>query len=92
MKRADKSQSEFSVLGFYEESGQTFLHHVLAETPNAAFAVVANRHRDAVLIATLDGHIKEGAGVTFSGESLVDAEAVLEQPDVFGTPDMGSMI
>lgn len=59
-----------------------------ADSSSHAFYVcaeeLAEEHNDdAVFIAVLDGHIHEGEGVDFPGQGAVDAETVLEQPEVF---------
>jgi len=74
----------YTVMGFYEESQQIFSHHVAAEDSSEAFAVVSQSHADAVFVAVLDGHLKEGKGIEFPGSALVDAETVIAQPNVFG--------
>lgn len=75
--------NQYTVIGYYEENGQTFSHHVDATSPQNAFFKVAQEHSSACLIATLDGHLEEGKDITFAGESVVDAETILSQPDVF---------
>ncbi|TNC80807.1 MAG: hypothetical protein C9356_11835 [Oleiphilus sp.] len=45
--------------------------------------VVAQQYSTAMVVCVLDGFINEGVGITFPGESLVDPETILEQPDVF---------
>jgi hypothetical protein len=42
---------------------------------------------DMSFVACLDGHIEEGSGVGFPGEGVVNAETVLEQPEIFGGND-----
>lgn len=74
----------FTVIGFYESNGQIFSHHVQANCAMGAFAVVASMDVDAMPLVALDGHQQEGKGVEFVGEGLVDAQTILEQPDVFG--------
>jgi hypothetical protein len=78
---------EFTVIGFYEESLQIFSHHVKAENSMTAFAVLSKQHSDAVFTAVIDSCLNEGEGIEFPGSSLVGAETVLSQPEVFGTGD-----
>jgi hypothetical protein len=75
---------DFTVIGFYESTGQIFSHHVKSDSIMGAFAVVASMDCDAMPIAAIAGELHEGESVAFVGEGLVDAETILAQPDVFG--------
>lgn len=76
--------NEYTVIGYYEESGQIFSHHVKASSPYQAFYVTAQSNSEAVFITVLTGHLKEGIdAIEFAGESVVSAETVLSQPEVF---------
>jgi len=57
----------FTVIGFYEESHQIFIHHVKA----------------------LDDHKCEGVDIEYPGESSVNSETVISQPEVFGSSNCG---
>lgn len=74
---------DFTVIGFYEETSQIFCHHVSAPSAQKAFFQVATDFPDATLTAALDGHLTEGNGIEFPGESLVEAETIIDQPEVF---------
>jgi hypothetical protein len=82
----------FTVIGYYESSGQTFAHHVLAHYPSGAFTAAAQvgeqEHGpdadDVVFVVALKGHHQEGAELFFPGEGVVDSATVLDQPEVFG--------
>lgn len=75
----------FTVIGFYEDSGQIFSHHVQAKDGLAAFSTVAQSYPSAEFVAALPGHLKENANeLFFPGDSLVSAETVIAQPEVFG--------
>lgn len=82
----------FTVIGYYEDNGQIFAHHVLANYPSEAFYVAAmqcqQEHAESpnnvVYVAALEGHQHEGGELFFPGEGGVDGETVLDQPDVFG--------
>lgn len=74
---------QFSVIGYYEENGQTFLDHVDATNGRVAMSVCASDRPDSTIVCALEGHVSEGAGIDFAGEGVVDAETILEQPDVF---------
>lgn len=76
-------ETQHTVVGFYEESGQIFSDHVWASGPSAAMYSVASARADACLICAISGWLIEGQGIDFSGESVVDAETVLDQPEVF---------
>lgn len=77
----------FTVIGCYADSGQLFVHHVDAEDGLHAFMKVAEEHPSAEFTAALPGHLSENAGLVMPGESVVDAETVLDQPEVFGPRD-----
>lgn len=84
--------NKYTVLGYYEESGQTFAHHVVANNASQAFYVVAKEHPDANFITAIQGHHFEGKTLEFPGESVVSAETVLEQEDIFNLDDTKQMI
>lgn len=78
----------FTVIGFYNETHQIFNHHVQANNTEHAFFVVAQEHPDAVFTAAIAGYLYEDNGIGFPGESCVDAETVLDQPEIFNTDTM----
>ena len=83
----------FSVIGFYEESGQMFCHHVVSDNESNAFVLVANLFDDVMLICVLPKHVTEKDNdIQFAGESLVDADTVLSQPEVFGNGALGYVV
>lgn len=73
----------FSVVGFYEESGQVVFDHVSSSSHSQAMFQTAQRRPDATIILALDGWHNEGESVFFAGESVVESETILSQPDVF---------
>lgn len=77
---------EYTVIGFYEESGQTVCHHVEAKGAMHAFSVLAQDEPSLTMVAAFPGKLHEGETVFFPGEGLVDASTILDQPDVF-SPD-----
>ncbi|MGH8647121.1 MAG: hypothetical protein ACREX4_22765 [Gammaproteobacteria bacterium] len=79
------AKKPFSVICFDENNNQLLCLHVQALSAMESFSVVANDapERPFVMVASLDGHVTVGKGITFPGEGLVSAETVLEQPDVF---------
>ena len=75
----------FTVISVDASSGKIYIDHVEAENASHAFAVAAATRDDAEFVASLPGHIAEGCGIEFAGESVVDSETVRDQPDVFGS-------
>jgi len=74
----------YTVLGIYSDTGQIFCHHVVADTDMAAFKAVAEQFSTAEFVAAIPGHLYEGHNtVIFPGESVVDADTVCDQEDVF---------
>lgn len=80
----------FTVLGFNGSTGQIFAHHIDAIDGCHAFAIIASKYQNAEFVAAVEGHLAEATGLTFPGESVVDAETVIEQPEVFGSADRSS--
>lgn len=78
-------QKPFTVIGYFESNGQSVSHHVEANNGIHAFFVLAQKEPCMTMVAALPGHLTEGAGdIVFPGEGVVDAETILEQPEVFG--------
>lgn len=77
----------YTVIGYYEESGQIFAHHVEAESQLNAFAKVSAEHEDAVMVCVITGDVEEGEELGFPGWGTVSAATILEQPDVYGSVD-----
>ena len=78
--------NDFSVLGFYEQTGHSFLMHTQAATPMGAFQAVAAQmlnDSNAVFVAALPGHLFEDSNIFFPGEGIVSADTVAAQPDIF---------
>lgn len=73
------SKKQFAVLGSYEDTGQIFRHDVEADDAFNAFGIVAAEHPTAVFIAA----VELPAEIEFPGESVVYADTVREQSDVF---------
>lgn len=75
----------FTVIGYYESTGQSVCEHVTANNGIHAFWVAAQAMPDLTMVVALPGHLTEGAGeVVFPGDGVVDAGTVLEQIEVFG--------
>ena len=78
---------KFTVVGYYEESGQSVCEHVTANNGIHAFWVVAQARPDLSMVVAMPGHLTEGAGeVVFPGEGVVDADTILSQPAAPMTP------
>lgn len=76
--------NKYTVIGFYEESGQIFSHHVEANNSQQAFYVVAKDFPDANFLSAIKGHLSEGKDtIEFPGKSIVDADTVLAQEELF---------
>ncbi len=80
--------SQWTVIGYYESNGQSVCHHVDARNGLHAFYVLAEQAPSLTMVAALPGHLIEGAGeIVFPGDGPVDAETILQQPEVFGPSD-----
>lgn len=79
---------KYTVIGFYEDNGQIFSHFVSARNSQHAFFVVAEEHPTATFVSAIKGHVFEGQGIEFAGESLVDADTVVSQPEVFNRDEI----
>lgn len=76
--------NKFTVISFYDESGQIVCDHVTANSGSHAFALVAKQRPGCTLVSAVKGHLTEASeDIAFPGEGVVDAETVMEQPDVF---------
>lgn len=79
------SANQFSVIGHDENTRELFVEHVIAEDGLQAFAAAATRRPDGEFSAAVSGHLSVGdGGIVLPGESLVCAETVRDQLDVFG--------
>jgi hypothetical protein len=76
--------NNYTVIGYYASNNQIFAHAVNSDTQMGAFSVVASQYSDAVMVCVLEGDIHEGESLGFPGDGIVDAETILEQPEVFG--------
>lgn len=60
----NKKLYPFTVIGYYDEAGRLFAHHVVADSPENAFAACAESEElafvdDAYFTCALPGHCKE---------------------------------
>lgn len=76
---------EYAVIGYYDDNGQIFCHHVESRDAFNAFAIVAAKaDGDGTLpqfIAALP--VSDTKRLEYPGEGVVSFETVLEQDDVF---------
>lgn len=79
-----RTLNDYTVIGYYESNGQIFCHHVKAGNIMGAFAVVASMDSDCIMVCAHLGKISEGESLAFPGEGVVDAETILEQPEIYG--------
>lgn len=78
----------YTVVGHYSSTGQIFAEEVAARDGIHAFAVAASLlDSDAEFTVAMAGSVKEGEGAWYPGGSVVDADTILSQPEVFGTAD-----
>lgn len=81
----DQSKMEYAVIGYYDDNGQIFCHHVEAKNAFNAFAIVAAKaNEDGTLpqfIAALP--VSDTKRLEYPGEGVVGFETVLDQDDVF---------
>lgn len=82
---------KYTVIGFYEDNGQIFSHHTEAGSSAQAFYNVAKEYPEATFVTVIKGHLHEDRdGIAFPGDSLVDAETVLDQEEVFNVSESGT--
>lgn len=78
---------KYTVISVNVETGFIYSDHVEADEPLNAFAkVLPKRTCEVSFVVAIEGHLKEGSGLTFPGDCTVFTETVAEQTDVFGTP------
>jgi len=80
----EDKREPFTVIAFVEDTGQIVAHHVVADDASNAFQLAAEIDPTITFVAALPGHQREDKELFFPGEGLVDAETVLDQPEVFG--------
>lgn len=79
----------FTVVAVNPANGNFVVEKIYALTAFSAFSVMSQmeEHQDVeFVVALLIDPAKQG-GITFPGESVVGAETVREQPDVFPLPE-----
>ncbi len=81
-------QKPFTVIGYFEDNGQSVCEHVQANNGIHAFWVAAQAKPTLTMVVALLGHLTECEGsVIFPGEGVVDAKTIIDQPEVFGPDD-----
>lgn len=81
----DREGTKFTVIGSDLHSREIKCYHVRAHDEFGAFASAAAAHCLLEMVVALPGWLMEDV-LTFPGESIVDGETVLDQPEVFGEP------
>ena len=75
----------FTVVGYYESTGQIFCHRVTAPDGPQAFRACAEDHNmgeDAIFVTAIQGAPLRVAGdLHFPGSAVVDAQTVLDQEE-----------
>jgi len=75
----------FTVVGYYESTGQIFCHHVTAPDAMQAFRACAHELElddDALFVTAIEGPPRnEGEDIHFPGSGVVDAQTVLDQEE-----------
>jgi hypothetical protein len=81
--------NNYTVIGYYEENGQIFSHHVVAFSIAHSFFVASEQFEleDANFVTSIEGHVVDGKGIGFPGESVVDGETIINSPDVYNNGD-----
>lgn len=74
---------DYTVIATIAGSGQLVAHHVEATGPFHAFTVAAELDDELEFVCCLPGTHMEHDTLFFPGESVVDADTVLDQPEVF---------
>lgn len=78
---------DFTVIGIVSDSGQIVADYVSAIDGMNAFAQAAQVRGSVEFVVAVPGHLSDGKDeIHYPGDSVVDVETVLEQPDVFGVP------
>lgn len=80
----EDNREPFTVIAFVEETGQLVAHHVVAHDASEAFTEAAKVDPTITFVVALPGHRSEDNDLFFPGEGVVDADTVLDQPEVFG--------
>lgn len=75
--------NKYTVIGFYEHTGLSFMDKTEANSILAAFAAVAKARPESTLVSAVAGHLSEGKNIVFPGECVVDALTILEDPMSF---------
>lgn len=85
---------QFTVIGYYQHTGQIFCWHVEAENSMHAFAVAGAEilelnGAEVTFTVCIEGkQTEQDDFLTFPGSGLVDSQTVRDQPEVFGESGM----
>jgi hypothetical protein len=76
--------AKFTVISIDSATGNILSDHVDAPSGINAFAVAgASRDPSVEFVVAIPGHLSED-DITFPGDSVVDNQTVIDQPEVFG--------
>lgn len=78
---------KFTVVGFNDETGGSWMICVEAPSPAKAIYMAASAHPNLTFHSAIAGHLEEGVHYELAGEGVVDGSTVLEQPDVFNADE-----
>lgn len=60
---------KYTVIGYYDDTGQIFSDHVNKDCVNSAMSFVESKRPDATLVCAVEGFLSEGEGITFADDS-----------------------
>jgi len=83
MQNSATNLVDYTVIGFFESNGQIWCDYVKAASGLHAFAVAAEQNESVTFTVAIRGIHSEDDSLVFPGTATVDAETVLQQPDVF---------
>lgn len=66
----------YTVIGFYDDTGQVVFHHIEAKSDSSAFARAAQELPTLRILLALPGHHSGATGLVVASESVVGVEAI----------------
>lgn len=76
--------NKYTVIGFYMESGLSFIDKVEASSTHGAFLVVAKNRPDSTLISVVAGHLDSGKNIVLAGNCVAEAKCIIDEPQCYG--------
>ncbi len=64
---------KFTVLGFYEDSGQLYCDHFEGDNTDTVLSQLADNLPDLMVVAVLPGHLQEPDDIVFPGSHIAPA-------------------